>query len=308
MSRNREVVKDNALIDASFNLSLIEQRLMLLAIVEAREQDSLSPETPIAVTAVAYKDQYNVDESNAYKQLNEAHRQLFSRQFSYTNREKKIISNRRWVIGIDYYYELGKVVLFFSKEVIDLISRLEANFTKYLLKQVSEFKSKYSIRLYEIIIKHKELGNTKKYSITEIRNLLGIELNEYKLISDFKKRVIDVAIKEINKKTDINVKYDQFKEGRNITHIIFKITKKKSNKIKDCRDKDTIDMFSGMTDKQACMFADKLSKDTAFQRHYQAHIGEDMKDYVLRIEAKLKDPFYVKEWATYLVNVGYKKH
>ncbi|WP_180025760.1 replication initiation protein, partial [Acinetobacter sp. YH16049] len=47
---NKLVVKDNALIDASFNLSLIEQRIMLLAIVEARESQKLSPDTPIEVS------------------------------------------------------------------------------------------------------------------------------------------------------------------------------------------------------------------------------------------------------------------
>ena len=50
MSRDsRLVVKDNSLIDASFNLSLVEQRLMLLAIVEARELVKLTPDTPIEV-------------------------------------------------------------------------------------------------------------------------------------------------------------------------------------------------------------------------------------------------------------------
>ena len=53
----RLVVKDNALIDASFNLSLVEQRLMLLAIVEAREIQDLTPDTPIEVKATAYREQ-----------------------------------------------------------------------------------------------------------------------------------------------------------------------------------------------------------------------------------------------------------
>jgi plasmid replication initiation protein len=305
---NRLVVKDNALIDASFNLSLIEQRLMLLAIVEAREVVNLTPETPIEVKAITYKDQYKTDQSEAYKQLSEASKQLFNRQFSYIDKysNKNAVTVSRWVNEVTYVNDKGMVVIYLNRNVISMISRLEKDFTQYLLKQVSEFKSKYSIRLYEILIKHKELSNTKKYSITEIRKLLGLELNEYERIAVLKRDVIDKAVSEINKKTDINVKYDQFKEGRNITHIIFKITKNKANKIKDCRDKNTIDMFNGMTDKQACMFADKLSKDTAFQRHYQAHVGEDMKDYVLRIEDKLKDPFYMDEWATYLADVGYK--
>ena len=68
---NREtrlVVKDNALIDASFNLSLVEQRLMLLAIVEAREVNKLTPDSPIEVKATSYMEQYKIDERNAYKQ------------------------------------------------------------------------------------------------------------------------------------------------------------------------------------------------------------------------------------------------
>ena len=51
MNKNTKlVVKDNALIEASFNLSLVEQRLMLLAIVEARELPVLTYETPIRVS------------------------------------------------------------------------------------------------------------------------------------------------------------------------------------------------------------------------------------------------------------------
>lgn len=82
----RLVVKDNVLIDASFNLSLVEQRLMLLAIVEARELPKLTPETPVEVNVLAYMHQYKTDKSEAYKQLSEASRSLFNRQFSYLDR------------------------------------------------------------------------------------------------------------------------------------------------------------------------------------------------------------------------------
>ena len=58
----RLVVKDNALIDASFSLSLIEQRLMLLAIVEAREINNLSSMTPVKVTVKSYIEQYKFDQ------------------------------------------------------------------------------------------------------------------------------------------------------------------------------------------------------------------------------------------------------
>lgn len=303
----RLVVKDNSLIDASFNLSLVEQRLMLLAIVEAREIDKLTPDTPIEVRATAYRDQYKTDESNAYSQLADATKQLFNRQFSYIDQFKgeDCITVARWVNRASYLNDRGTVVLYMSSEVISMISRLEANFTQYLLEQVSDFKSKYSIRLYELLIKYRDIGVSKKFDIAELRSKLGLENTEYKVIADFKKRVLDLAVDEINKKTDIEIKYDQFKEGRKVSHILFKFVKKKEKKSKDSRDQNTVDMFTNMSEKQLDMFADKLSRDTAFQNHFKADVGESTKDYAIKIRNNLSDAFYVKEWMHYLESVGY---
>ena len=64
-------------------------------------------------------------------------------------------------------------------------------------------------------------------------------------------------------------------------------------------------MFADMTIKQALMFGDKLSRDTAFQNHYKANVGESIEDYSERIATMLMDGFYVKEWIQYLENVGF---
>jgi hypothetical protein len=53
------------------------------------------------------------------------------------------------------------------------------------------------------------------------------------------------------------------------------------------------------------MFGDKLSRDTAFQNHYKANVGESTEDYAERIATMLSDSFYVKEWMPYLESVGY---
>lgn len=306
----RLVVKDNALIDASFNLSLVEQRLMLLAIVEAREIQDLTPDTPIEIKASSYREQYNTDSSEAYKQLSEATKQLFNRQFSYIDKYKgdNAITVSRWLNEATYINNKGTVVIYLNRNVISMISRLEANFTKYLLEQVSDFKSQYSIRLYELLIKYKDVGNSKKYTIEEIRSLLGIGVNEYKVLADFKKRVLDLAVKEINDKTDTTIKYEQFKEGRTISHILFKIGKKLAKKKKDSKDQNTVDMFTGLSIKQCLMFGDKLSRDIAFQNHYKANVGENIEDYAERIATMLSDSFYVTEWMPYLETVGYINH
>ena len=297
----RLVVKDNALIDASFNLSLVEQRLMLLAIVEARELSKLTPETPVEVKASSYMEQYGIDERNAYTQLHNASKQLFNRQFSYIDRyaNTDAITISRWVNEITYVNDKGMVVMYLNRNVIGMISRLEAQFTKYHLSQISDLSSQYSIRLYELLIKYRNIGNSKKYTIKEIRELLGIGVNEYKQMSGFKMRVLDLAVNEINAKADIQIKYEQFKDGRIISHIMFKISMKKNKAIKKSS------TVKEMTDKQIDMFADKLSKDQAFQNHFMANAGENLKDYALRIKNKLSDQFYVEQWMTYLKSVGY---
>ena len=304
---SRLVVKDNSLIDASFNLSLVEQRLMLMAIVEARELDKLTPDTPIEVKATAYREQYKTDKSESYKQLADATKQLFNRQFSYIDRyaDTDAVTVSRWVNEVTYVNDKGMVVMYLNRNVISMISRLEANFTQYLLEQVSEFKSKYSIRLYELLIKYRDIGTSKKFEIAELRSKLGLEDNEYKLNAVFKRDVLDKAVKEINDKADIQIKYEQFKEGRKVSHILFKFVKKKEKKPKDSRDQNTVDMFTGLSIKQCLMFGDKLSRDDAFRNHYKANVGENTEDYAERIATMLSDAFYVNEWKEYLSSVGY---
>ena len=304
---SRLVVKDNSLIDASFNLSLVEQRLMLLAIVEAREIDKLTPDTPVEVKATAYRDQYKIHEKESYNALREAGKTLKRREFTYLDKYKgfEAYTTANWVNKITYVPSKGMIVLKLSEEVISMISRLEANFTQYLLEQVSELKSKYSIRLYELLIKFRDVGNSKKYGIDELRSLLGVENTEYKTMSLFKVNVLDKAVKEINEKTDIQIKYEQFKEGRTISHILFKLGKKKEKKPKSTKDQNTVDMFTGMSDKQILMFSDKLSRDTNFHNHYKAHVGELEKDYAIRIAEELIKPDRVLEWLPYLKAVGY---
>lgn len=303
MKNERLVVKDNALIDASFNLSLIEQRLMLLAIVEAREIPNLTSDTPVEVRAVTYREQYNTDSSEAYKQLSEASKQLFNRQFSYVDRYQQMqaVTVSRWVNEITYIKERGMVVLYLNRNVIEMITRLENQFTRYHLSQIATLSSQYSIRLYEVVIKWLSNGQTQKYSITQLRSLLGIDEHEYRTMSNFKIRVLDRAVKEINEKTNIELNYLQSKEGRTISHIKFNVKQKET-------ELSTTSNVLSMTSKQIEMFSDRLSKSPSFQNHFAADVGVNFQTYRQEIEKKLQDTFYVKQWIDYLVEVGYSPH
>jgi plasmid replication initiation protein len=259
---NRLVVKDNALIDASFNLSLVEQRIMLLAIVEAREIENLTPNSAIEVSVSSYIEQFRADSNNIYAAIKDAARTLKRREFSYLDRYKgqPAYTTANWVNKVTYLDNSGMVVLYLSEEVISLISRLEEQFTKYHLEQVSNFKSKYSTRLYELVVKWLSTGKTEKYEINDLRSKLGLGVNEYSTMSNFKINVLDKALGEINQHTEINLSYEQFKQGRAITAVQFKLNKKALKpKAADSKDPDTIDMFCNMTEAQISKYSNILS-------------------------------------------------
>ena len=72
-------------------------------------------------------------------------------------------------------------------------------------------------------------------ALHELRNSLGVEENQYKLVADFKKRVLDIAVNQINETTDYKIEYEQHKEGRTITGFSFKF------KLKNSKSKAQID-------------------------------------------------------------------
>ena len=64
------IVKDNALMNASYNLDLVEQRLILLAILEARESGKgINANDPLTVHAESYINQFGVARQTAYQAL-----------------------------------------------------------------------------------------------------------------------------------------------------------------------------------------------------------------------------------------------
>lgn len=224
------VVKHNALVNASYALSLVEQRLILLGIVNARASNlSVTSNSILEIHASQYTEQFNVEKHTAYEALKSAVAELFKREFSYAqpykNTQERVRS--RWVSRIAYVDTEALVKITFAPDVIPLITELESRFTQYELQQVSNLSSTYAIRLYELLIAWRNTGQVPVIELQEFRNRVGTSNTEYTRMSDFKKRVLDVAITQINEHTDITVSYKQHKKGRVITGFSFSFTFKK---------------------------------------------------------------------------------
>lgn len=309
MSKNL-VVKDNALINASYNLDLIEQRLILLAIAQSRKFEfDISADRRVQIRVSDYINIYNIQGRSVYENVKNACTTLFERQFSYIEKQEKGVRvvKSRWISEIAYNDEQATIDFIFAPSVIPLISMLEKHFTSYELEQVANLNSKYAVRLYELLIAWRSQAKTPLISTESIRNRLGVQNNEYKLMGDFKKRVMDLSIKEINEKTDIQVIYEQHKAGRKIIGFTFKI-KKKTKENEQQRDKNKLDMPSPvkMTDKQRSFFASKLAHDEP--KCSQLPYGNESYEALARwIEKDLLKPERAEFYRPLLIKHGFKE-
>jgi plasmid replication initiation protein len=112
--------------------------------------------------------------------------------------------------------------------MIPYLSNLSNKFTQYKLKNVMQFKSTYSIRIYEMLMQWSSTGK-REVEIEWLKKQLQIG-DSYLRMIDFKTNVINVAMSEINKHSDIWVKYTQRKAGRTITHFLFTFGEKEPKK------------------------------------------------------------------------------
>lgn len=300
------VVKDNALINASYNLDLVEQRLILLAIVEARDSGrGINANDPLEVHAESYVNQFNVARQTAYQALKDACKDLFVRQFSYQEINKRgnvenVLS--RWVSEIRYIDDEATVKLIFAPAIVPLITRLEEQFTKYELQQISNLSSAYAVRLYELLIAWRSTGQTPIIELAEFRQKIGVLDDEYTRMGNFKDRVLNLAIAQINEHTDINVQCQQHKKGRNISGFSFTFKLKKVV-IAHTKEQTALEIFSKFTDAQCHLFASKLSELPEMNKYSQG--TESYSQFAVRISEMLRDPQKFEELLPYLKKVGF---
>lgn len=220
------VVKDNKIIEASYSLSLSEQRVLLACISQIDSRSPLQPENKFQVVASDIIDLMGLNRSNAYRDMKMAVDKLYNRSIKIDGED----SEMRWIYRKEYVKDEGKITLYFSPEIIPYLSQLSDKFTAYKLKYVSQFKSSYSIRLYEILVQWASTGE-REVKVEWLREIFQVE-EKYKTIKDFKKYIIDPAIEDINEYSNIWAEYGQRKSGRTVTHFQFKFGLKNQPKEK----------------------------------------------------------------------------
>ena len=255
-----EVVKTHRLNTALQKLSLAEIRLMQLAIIDARETGTgIDTVTPLPIHASRYAEAFGVTRQTAYEVLIEAETSLFKRYFTFLDERDGKPVKSHWVSQAKYLDDEAIIEIMLTPAVVKEITRIDAIeaktlFTRFALEQVVLMKSVYSVRLYELLNQWRQAKRVN-FDLDVFRGQLGVEDTEYKAMSDFKRRVLDLAVNEINEKSDLRISYEQVKKCVVIVGFKFKVLAKNQPKkvqLESSRDANTADMFTveGLNDKQ----------------------------------------------------------
>ena len=136
------------------------------------------------------------------------------------------------------------VMIQFNQFIMPYLIDLKAEFTQYKISELKELNSKYSIILYRWLSMNynqyehysvkggrraEQVENYRNPSISvkELREITDT-VNEYPRFDNFERRVLKIALKEINDHTSFNVSYEKVKKGRSIDSIVFHIEKKRT--------------------------------------------------------------------------------
>lgn len=225
--RNKTVVKANDLIQKSrFNMSLQQQKIILFLISQVSPFDEDFKEYEFSIQEFCRVCGITISSGKNYQDVKRCIKDIADKSvWINVNGEEETLL--RWIEKPYINNKNGLVRIRLDEDMKPYLLQLKENFTRYELIYTLYFKSKYTIRLYELVksIHYRELEEYRHtLSLDELRKALGGETyTEYR---DFKRRVLDVAVNEINAHSDKQVSYTPIKKGRNVVAIEFSIQTK----------------------------------------------------------------------------------
>lgn len=181
------------------------------------------------LTAKEFSSVFNTDIHNTYRLLNKACRKLMKTDLTLARNE----SSELWQINVcsmaKYNKKEGYITIEFTDRIMPYLSQVREKFVLYNLKEIANFRSLYTTRLYELIQEFKETGYMIK-SVDKLREVFAVE-DKFKAYKDFKKRTFDHACQEINNNYKMNMGYEEIKEGRKVVAIKFVFKKTLIHKV-----------------------------------------------------------------------------
>lgn len=223
INENGIIKKSNGLIEASYKLTLNEQKIIMLLASSISMEDEEFKSYKFKV-----KDFINLTGNvgqGKYTEIKEIAKRLMQKVFEIRMGNKHILVS--WLSSVTYHEGEGVIELRFDPWLKPFLLQLQSHFTKYMLRNVSRLKSSYSIRIYELCKQYENIGY-RVFEIEKLRYILGIEPEQYPKYANFKQRVILQAQSELKDYTDIWFDFIEIKKGRKVDQIRFIIHSSKN--------------------------------------------------------------------------------
>ena len=223
----------NGFITAKYDgkMSLNAMKLLRLTLTQCRMTDKDFFEYEVRVPELAQM--FKITGDSIYRETDKITTQMLKTLLYVGDGNPKHPYKKYAMFSKCEYDGAGTLTIRLSEEMKPLLLELRGNFTKIPIGNLVTMRSKYSMKLYELI--SMELRNAPTYGdkkqtvyleLTTIRTVTGTE-DKLKQIVQLKERVIDVAVKEINESgIGWDVTYTDRKEGRKIAGFDFTIKSK----------------------------------------------------------------------------------
>lgn len=218
------VVQSNKLVEARYALTVGEQRLILAMVSKIKISDEDFTEYRISLAELSKI--LDMPLSYVYREIERITNLLMSRVLTIRDENGGWLKIH-WICKARYANQ--SVSLSFMPDLKPYLIRLQNQFTICDLNIIRKFKSIYTIRIYQLLKQYQNIKE-REFNLAEFRKIVGIDNNNYIEFCDFRKRVINQALKEMEAKDsecDLSFKLETIKEGRKITRIKFIIQQRK---------------------------------------------------------------------------------
>lgn len=216
------IVKHNNFVEANYNLTLTELKIIAkLSSMIQKEDDDI---TCYKFSLQKLLEELNLGKEN-YTHLIDSLDRLLTRIIIIKRLDSNTFLKTTFLSSTEYFLDDSTVELSFDKKLKPYLLQLKNNFTMYQFQNVVALSSFYAIRIYELCKQYEKIKE-RIIEIKSLKEILDIKAKSYNRYDNFKRKVLNIAEREINEKTDITISFEEVKTSRKVTSIKFLIEKK----------------------------------------------------------------------------------
>lgn len=224
-SKDIVIRQANALTTAAYSLTRNEKRIVYTAlndIINHKVESNEFGQYPIEINHSEYAKFFNDDSSNVSRDILTASKSLNKKEVTFYLPEEdsgneKALDAMSWTTKRSHRPKRGTTTIFFNAELVEIITKVDKNFTRYLMGEAGRLNNPYAMRLFESL---KQWPNRQSVTFSISWMIERYELpSSYERMSDFRRRFLKPAVQEINDHTSMTLTYEEIPDKSRANRI-----------------------------------------------------------------------------------------